>query len=328
MSIGSRTLWLEAPPTKPHLKKEINSVNPFPVKYLSSKAIHKTGGDHLPYFPEWSFHRIFFINASLPREATVLQIGFLNLSCHKALLGLCEKDPFLGSHLHPVATGSTRRIARGILKGWLDGGLLPLPFAHVLARWQKGICAIASIGNTGSAIVTPGSTPLSDFRKLREKRILFSCIGSMEYLLTHRLFQECGINLSPDADPHAILAEQMALDLIPEALRFNPQGSIGAAVLEEPALSDMLNRGEVSQLMHCHDLWPEYTGAVLVIRNTDDPARMDLLNKLASHLTMPPPNQKTAPEIPIFKTPCRADFLTTGRYLDSRQLSPMIASLL
>ena len=258
----------------------------------------------------------------------MLQIGFLNLSSHKALLGLCEQDPFLSAHMNPVTTGSTRRIARGILKGWLDGGLLPLPFAHVLARWQKGICAIASIGNTGSAIVTPGDVPLSDFRNLTGKRILFSCIGSMEYLLTHRLFHECGINLSPDADPHGILAEQMALDLIPEALRHNPQGSIGAAVLEEPALSEMLNRGEASQLMHCHDLWPEYTGAVLVIRNTDDPARKALLDKLASHLTLPTQNPENAPGAPIFKPPCRADFLTTGRYLDSRQLSPMIASLL
>jgi ABC-type nitrate/sulfonate/bicarbonate transport system substrate-binding protein len=258
----------------------------------------------------------------------VLHIGFLNLSSHTTLLELCEKDPFLSSHLLPVKTGSTRRIARGIIKGWLDGGILPLPFAHVLARWQKGICVLASVRNTGSALVTPGATPLSDFRDLAGKRVLFSCIGSMEYLLAHRLFQECGLSLSPDAGPDGILAEQMAPDLIPDALRHNPDGSIGAAVLEEPALSEMLRDGHTSQLMHCRDLWPEYTGAVFVARNTDDPARKRLLDNLAEALINARPNPSATAHAPTLHPPCRADFLTTGRYLDSQQLSPMIASLL
>lgn len=258
----------------------------------------------------------------------MLQIGYLNLSSHITLFDQCQQDPYLTTHLHPVKTGSTRRIARGILKGWLDGGLLPLPFAHVLARWQKGICVLASIQNTGSALVTPGSTPLSDFRELAGKRILFSCIGSMEYLLAHRLFQECGLSLSPDAGPDGILAEQMALDLIPDALRHNPDGSIGAAVLEEPSLSEVLRQGEASQLMHCRDLWPEYTGAVLVVRNTEDPARKTLLDKLAQRLTSDWSKNVPTAYSPKLLPPCRADFLTTGRYLDSQQLSPMIASLL
>jgi len=258
----------------------------------------------------------------------VLQIGFLNLSSHMTLFEQCQQDPFLSSHLHPVKTGSTRRIARGILKGWLDGGLLPLPFAHVLARWQKGICVLASIQNTGSALVTPGATPLSDFRDLAGKRILFSCIGSMEYLLAHRLFQECGLSLSPDAGPDGILAEQMALDLIPDALSHNPDGSIGAAVLEEPALSEVLGEGNTSQLMHCRDLWPEYTGAVLVVRNTDDPSRKELLDTLAERLTGNRSHGAHTSRAPKLLPPCRADFLTTGQYLDSQQLSPMIASLL
>ncbi|BCS94785.1 hypothetical protein DSLASN_04170 [Desulfoluna limicola] len=258
----------------------------------------------------------------------MLQIGYLNLSSHMSLFERCRQDPFLSAHLHPVKTGSTRRIARGILKGWLDGGLLPLPFAHVLARWQKGICVLASIQNTGSALVTPGASPLSDFRDLAGKRVLFSCIGSMEYLLAHRLFQECGLSLSPDAGPDEILAEQMAHDLIPDALRHNPDGSIGAAVLEEPALSEVLREDEASQLVHCRDLWPEYTGAVLVVRNTEDPARKELLDNLADHLTSPPSSEAPSAHAPQLLPPCRADFLTTGRYLDSQQLSPMIASLL
>ncbi|SCY61119.1 hypothetical protein [Desulfoluna spongiiphila] len=257
----------------------------------------------------------------------MLHIGYLNLSSHTDLLEMTRNNPFLASHMRPIKSGSTRRIARGILKGWLDGGLLPLPFAHVLARWQKGICVLAAVQNTGSALVTPGAEPLEDFRDLAGTRMLFSCIGSMEYLLAHRLFRECGLALSPDAGPDGILAEQMAPEMIPEALRVNPDGSIGAAVLEEPALSAMLDEGTTSQLIHCRDLWPEYTGAVLVVRNTEGPARAKLLDNLARALitTGPAP---TAPNAPKLIPPCRADFLTTGRYLDDEQLSPMIASLL
>ncbi|WP_300672196.1 ABC transporter substrate-binding protein [Desulfoluna sp.] len=255
-------------------------------------------------------------------------IGFLNLSSHTALLELCQTDPFLSAHLQPIQSGSTRRIARGILRGWLDGGLLPLPFAHVLARWQKGICVLAAVQNTGSALVTPGTSPLSDFRDLTGKRILFSCIGSMEYLLIHRLFRECGLDLSPEASPHGVLAEQMAPDLIPDALRYNPDGSIGAAVIEEPALSAILAEGKSTQLVHCHDLWPEYTGAVLVVRSTDAPENRDHLTKLAQALLNAGAATSPPPGAPTLSPPCRADFLTTGRYLDSEQLSPMIASFL
>jgi len=257
----------------------------------------------------------------------VLHIGYLNLSSHTALLEMTRNDPFLSSHIHPIKSGSTRRIARGILKGWLDGGLLPLPFAHVLARWQKGICVLAAVQNTGSALVTPGATPLEDFRDLAGTRMLFSCIGSMEYLLAHRLFRECGLTLSPDAGPDGILAEQMAPEMIPDALRVNPDGSIGSAVLEEPALSAMIEEGTITQLIHCHDLWPEYTGAVLVVRNTEEPARGKLLARLASALLNARP-ALAVPNAPTLTPPCRADFLTTGRYLDDEQLSPMIASLL
>jgi len=258
----------------------------------------------------------------------VLHIGYLNLSSHTTLLELTRRDPFLSSHLRPIQSGSTRRIARGILKGWLDGGLLPLPFAHVLARWQKGLCVLAAVQNTGSALVTPGTTPLNDFRDLAGTRVLFSCIGSMEYLLAHRLFRECGLALSPEAGPDGILAEQMAPELIPEALRLNLGGSIGAAVLEEPALSSMLGEGTISQLLHCRDLWPEYTGAVLVVRNTEGPARTKLLDSLANGLVNARLTPTAEPDAPRLSPPCRSDFLTTGRYLDDEQLSPMIASLL
>lgn len=258
----------------------------------------------------------------------MLNIGFLNLASHTALLKRCEADPMLSAHLHPVQTGSTRRIARGILKGWLDGGLLPLPFAHVLARWQKGICVLAALRNTGSALVTPGAIPLADLRDLVGKRILFSCIGSMEYLLVHRLFRECGLSLSLDAGPNRILAEQMAPDLIPDALGHNINGSIGGAVLEEPALTAALRHGVASQFIHCHDLWPEYTGAVLVIKNSDDPARRKLLETLADALLHAQPDITPSPHAPMLLPPSRAEFLTTGRYLDSEELSPMIASLL
>ncbi|VFQ46221.1 ABC transporter substrate-binding protein [Desulfoluna butyratoxydans] len=257
----------------------------------------------------------------------MLHIGYLNLSSHGTLHQMILSDPFLSEHLRPIKSGSTRRIARGILKGWLDGGLLPLPFAHVLARWQEGICVLAAVQNTGSALVTPGATPLQDIRDLAGTRMLFSCIGSMEYLLAHRLFRECGLALSPDAGPDGIQAEQMAPEMIPDALRFNPSGAIGAAVLEEPSLSAMLEEGSTSELMQCRDLWPEYTGAVLVVRNTEGASRAELLERLAGALINSRPHPD-APDAPRLIPPCRADFLTTGRYLDSEQLSPMIASLL
>lgn len=258
----------------------------------------------------------------------MLHVGYLNLSSHTTLRARCQEDPVLSAHLHLIKTGSTRRIARGILKGWLDGGLLPLPFAHVLARWQKGLCVLAAVQNTGSALITPGPTPLSDFRELSGKRVLFSCIGSMEYLLAHRLFRDCGLALGPDVGPDGVLAEQMAPDLIPEALKYNLDGSIGAAVLEEPALSAMLGQGEASLIMHCRDLWPDYTGAVLVVRDTLAPTRRPLLDELAQALWSPRPTEPFDPNAPRLLPPSRDDALATGRYLDDEGLSPMIASLL
>ena len=260
----------------------------------------------------------------------MFHIGYLNLASHTAMFDMCKANPSLSNTLSPVMAGSSRRIARGILKGWLDGGLLPLPFAHVLARWQKGLTALVCIKDTGSALLTPGSNPVTDMRQLSGKRVLFSCIGSMEYLLAHRLFKECGLELTlenhEEACTTALHAEPMAFDLIPEALRLNPGGEIGAAVVEEPALTTLLDTQTASQLMHCHQLWPEYTAAVLVMRCKGESQYQKRINRLAEELLAS--SAKASSGAPTFHLPCKADFLATGEYLDSQQLAPLIASLL
>lgn len=259
----------------------------------------------------------------------MFHIGYLNLASHQTVVDICASDTQLQHQISPVMAGSTRRIARGILKGWLDGGLLPLPFAHVLARWQKGLNALVCIKGTGSALLTPGPEPVTDMHHLAGKRILFSCIGSMEYLLAHRLFKECGMDLTlePNGDgPGKLHAEPMVADLIPDALRLNPTGDVGAALVEEPALSALLEEGAATELIHCHDLWPEYTGAVLVMRQNETPEAKERLSALAGSLvTLSHRHGMVAPKIHL---PSKADFLATGDYLDCQQLAPLIASLL
>ncbi len=256
----------------------------------------------------------------------MLHIGFLNISSHMALISRTAQDSFLSDHLHPIRTGSPWRITQGILNGWLDGGILPLPLALVLAHRQKEISLLVGIKNTGSTIVTPSAFSPTPFQTFPGKRILFSCLGSMEYLLTHRLFSELGLSLNPSAGPGEIIAEEMPCHLIGDALTLLPPGSIGAALLEEPDLSKMMDQKKVTPLMPCHDLWPGYTSSVLVARTTKDPGQGAKLKKIAHHLTTGPPERDPgAPELtPI----CRAHFLATSRYLKSQRLLAMIDALI
>ena len=168
-----------------------------------------------------------------------------------------------------VIMNSFEQILDELLKGEIDGALLPMPFAMDLFRKGLEIKLILLVNRGGGRFLKNKHAGIRKIEDFRNKTILTPCFLSVQNMLLHKLFFSAGLKLGKSNDNNAeVLVEVVPSNIIAEVIESDSDNDIGGFVALEPFGVQAVETGNFKEVCKFNSLWKEHPDNVFVVKES------------------------------------------------------------